>query len=40
MAFKCDICSQYFGSKQRYKGGRTCKRCNGIKMVVWVINDR
>jgi len=28
MAFKCLICSQYLGSKARYKGSQTCIQCH------------
>ncbi len=28
MAFKCTICNEYKGSKQRYKGGQICKDCH------------
>ena len=27
MAFKCEQCQIYQGSKARYKGGKVCKKC-------------
>ena len=34
MAFKCNICQTYKGSKARHKGGQVCKECNGAQTEI------
>lgn len=38
MAFKCLVCNEYKGSKQRYKGGSICKDCD--KNILLSLNNK